>query len=546
VAIDVEVRRPPARTLAMARIARPSWSAPAWGAIGVTALFIGITCWWLSRDRSIPIWDAGLHLEITLNVYHSLSTGELNGALSTSAPYPPFAYFVGSLGMAIGGIGVAPPIIAENLFFFSLLALGCYQVGRLAFGPLAGLLSVVFALGSPLIIAQSHIFMTDAPETAMVAVSVWLIIATEGFSRLRISALAGLAVGFGMLTKEPLAIFVVGVVGVTAVRGGLRAWRGMAIFAVIALAIALPWYIHEWAKILEIKTEATASSTSFAPPGAESPNGIAPPRLSLENLEWYFWNISNWQLYLPLFLFTVTGWLWTVVGSVRRRPITRLAPELLVGSAVAWLVLTETYVHDVRYGMPLLLYLAVFGAGWIVRLGRRGRTVAIAALAVVVFANTLAINTGFGGIKAFWLSKESSSLERPGYVTFYSDEGFPVGAPHRDGDLVGMLRALRRYGVRKVTWLPSQARGPEFTRIGVSVLSRIAGLEPVEKFVAATSLTRHEAIFSHEKISPHETPPCVRLDGGTGVWVRIGNPVARGAQDFCPLPRPHFYGPKET
>jgi hypothetical protein len=32
----------------------------------------------------------------------------------------------------------------------------------------------------------------------------------------------------------------------------------------------------------------------------------------------------------------------------------------------------------------------------------------------------------------------------------------------------------------------------------------------------------------------------VRLDDGTGVWVRIGNPEAAGARDYCPLPKPHF------
>ena len=140
---------------------------------------------------------------------------------------------------------MAPPILAENLVFATLLALGCYKVGRLAFSPLAGLLAVVFAFGSPLIAAQFHVFMTDAPEAAMVAVSVWLVIASEGFTKLRTCALAGVAVGLGMLTKEPFPIFVLGVGLVTLGRGGRRAWPGVVVFAAIALMIALPWYVHE-------------------------------------------------------------------------------------------------------------------------------------------------------------------------------------------------------------------------------------------------------------------------------------------------------------
>src|SRR5580704_15724121 len=218
-ASEITAPRLRARATPLARLAELGWPAPAWGAIGVTVLFIGITCWWLTQDRSIPIFDAGLHLNLALNVHQELAAGNLGEALTLSVPYPPFAYLIGSLGIALGGVGVAPPILAENLVFATLLALGCYKVGRLAFGPLAGLLAVVFAFGSPLIAAQFHVFMTDAPETAMVAVSVWLVIASEGFTKLRTCALAGVAVGLGMLTKEPFPVFVVGVCLVTLVRG---------------------------------------------------------------------------------------------------------------------------------------------------------------------------------------------------------------------------------------------------------------------------------------------------------------------------------------
>ncbi|MFI5005203.1 MAG: ArnT family glycosyltransferase [Solirubrobacterales bacterium] len=546
-ATEVQPRnRYPAFAPAIARIARPSWPAPAWGAIGVTALFIGITCWWLSQDHHIPIWDAGLHLAFAFNVHQALGEGDLNGAFTSTAPYPPFAYLVGSVGVMLGGVAVAPPIIAENVFFVSLLALGCYQVGRLAFSPLVGLLAVVFALGSPLIIGQFHIFLTDAPETAMVAVSVWLVIATERFSRPGVSAIAGVAFGLGMLTKEPFAVFVIGVAAVTAIRGGLPAWRGLAIFTVIALVIALPWYLHERAQLEAIKTEATAPSGKIPVPGPESPKGIAPPRLSQENLQWYLWNFVNWQLWLPLFLFAAVGWWWTIVGFVRRRPVSRLAVELTVGAFVGWLIVTETYAHDVRYSMPLLVYLAVFGSGWIVALKPRWRALAASALVLVAVANTLGVSFGYGRPVSFTLPGwQPKDLEVPGGVTIYNNGGFAIGPPNREGDLLAMLQALRRYGIHTITWPPRDALEPDFTNIGVTDLARIAGIGTLENDSAITSLTRQDAILVHGKILPHEAPPCVDLENGNGVWLRIGNPVAHGAQDFCPLPKPHFYGPKE-
>jgi len=533
-------RKPAARTLPLARIARPQWSAPAWGAIAVTSLFIAITCWWLTQDRSIPIFDAGLHLSLAINVHHELSSGHLLKALTLSIPYPPFAYLVGSLGIALGGVGISQLILAENLVFVPLLALGCYKVARLAFGELAGLLAVVFALGSPLIVAQFHVFMIDAPETAMVAVSVWLVIATEGFARLKACAVAGLAVGLGMLTKEPFAIFLVGVVGVTAVRGGRGAWRGLALFAAVALVIALPWYVGEYKQIGPLGNEAAAASSAFSKYYIP---GVAPPRFSAANLEWYLWNLVNAQLYLPLLVFAAVGWVWTLIGFARRRPVSPLALELTVGAFLSWLILTETFAHNTRYSMPLLVYLAVFGAGWIVRLPAPARIATTAVLVLVTLANTLGASFGAGPKLELALGRSHPSLQQhPNTVTLLANQGFLVSQPRRDGDLLAVLQALHRSGVQEVDWPAEEALEPDFSEGGVVALVQVAGMKQVAEGVKAGKLTRRDAVLAHGKLQPHMPAPCVRLDDGTGVWVRIGDPQAAGAKDYCPLPKPRYYG----
>jgi 4-amino-4-deoxy-L-arabinose transferase-like glycosyltransferase len=608
-ASEITAPRVRARATPIARVTELGWPAAAWGAIGVTALFIGITCWWLAQDRSVPIFDAGLHLSLALNVHQELAAGNFGKALTLSVPYPPFAYLVGSLGITLGGVGVAPPILAENLVFVTALALGCYKVGRMAFSPLAGLLAVVFALGSPLIAAQFHVFMTDAPETAMVAVSIWLIIASEGFTKLRACAIAGVAVGLGMLTKEPFPIFVLGVCLVTLGRGGRRAWPGVAVFAVIALALAAPWYIHEHSLIQGIGDQATASSNAYPNSPGPGPKEIAPPRLSIANLEWYLWNLDNVELGLPLLALAAAGFVWTVASLVRSRPragggtgraraaarassearsssrqgrggkggqmkgkapparpkrwrsragggaavaeaaserpsVSPLALELTVGAFLSWLILTETYFHDTRYSMPLLLYPAVFAGGWIAHFTGRRRALAVGALTVAVVANMLGSTFGVG--KQFRITLPGASptaLQQPGYLTLYPG-GFLVSGPHRDGDLLATLRALRRGGVRYIVWNQQQGTfETSFSNGGVAALAQIAQLTPAATPTA--SLGRREAVMAHGKIAPHEVLPCVRLDDGSGVWIRIGNPTAPGAQDYCPLPRPHYYGPKQ-
>ncbi len=603
-ASELTASRLRARASPLARLTELGWPGPAWGAIGVTTLFIAITCWWLTQDRSIPIFDAGLHLNLALNVHKELAAGNLGNALTLTVPYPPFAYLIGSLGFAIGGIGVAPPILAENLVFVTLLALGCYKVGRLAFSPLAGLLAVVFALGSPLVAAQFHVFMTDAPETAMVAVSVWLIIASEGFTKLRICAVAGVAVGLGMLTKEPFPIFVLGVGAVTLGRGGRRAWPGVAVLAAIALAIALPWYVHEHALIQGIGNQATASSSAYPNSEGPAPKDIAPPRLSSANLEWYLWNLDNVELGLPLLLLAAAGFVWAVAGFVPRQarsgvagpsgpqsssegggqgrsrqggqtkakrpparsraskpragsraasarvdreraPVSPLALELTVGAFASWLILTETYFHDTRYSMPLLLYPAVFAGGWIAHFTGRARAVAVGALVAVVVVNMMGSTFGVGSQYRITLPGASpTALQQPGYLTLYPG-GFLVSGPHRDGDLLATLQALRRDGVRYLSWNQRQGTlDPNFSNGGVAVLAQIAQLQSPAPGTRVGSLGGRIAVMAHGTVSPGEVAPCVRLDDGTGVWIRIGNPAATGAQDYCPLPRPHYYGPK--
>jgi 4-amino-4-deoxy-L-arabinose transferase-like glycosyltransferase len=439
-------------------------------------------------------------------------------------------------------VGVAPPILAENFVFVSLLALGCYQLGRRAFNPAVGLLSVIFALGSPLIISQFHVFMIDAPETAMVAVCLWAIVATEGFSRIGVSALAGIAVGLGMLTKEPLAIFVVGPLAVTAIRGGRRAWRGLAVFTIIALALALPWYIHEHSAINGIGTEAIQ--------GSVSPRGIAPPRWSLENFEWYFWNLINHELLLPLFLFAAVGWTWMVIGLIRRRSVSRLAPELTIGAFVAWFGLTVTFVHDYRYSMPLLAYLAVLGSFWVTRLPRPGRIAAVAAFLLAVTVNTLGASFGAGVTLTTSLPGASATaLESPGQITFSSKEGFLVAGPKREGDLLSVMRALKRRGVEHILWEQGADQNrSDFSNLGIEALALIAGLdtrtEPPSSSAPPGAWSRF-AFFAYGPIADSEAQPCLVLDGSFGVWVQIGNPNAQGTRDYCPSHHPQVYGPSQ-
>src|SRR5262249_16935126 len=160
---------------------------------------------------------------------------------------------------------------------------------------------------------------------------------------------------------------------------GWRNWCGLAVFAALVFVIAAPWYIDHFSNLHEIVHLA----------GTNAVPGYAPPILSTANLLWYFWVTLNSLLLAPLFLLVLGGSIWTIVALARREEARALRLEFLAGGFVAWLAISLTPHHDIRYAMSLLPYLAVLGTGWIVHLPRAARLAAACVLVLAVAANTL-------------------------------------------------------------------------------------------------------------------------------------------------------------
>jgi 4-amino-4-deoxy-L-arabinose transferase-like glycosyltransferase len=483
-----------------------------------------------------------------------LQTGNLLGPLNHESPYPPFALLIGALSVFVGGVNVASPIIGENLIFVPLLALGCYQTGRLLFGAKAGMLAAILALGTDLITAQFHVFMLDAPEAAVVAVSIWLLLECEDFSRTRVAAVAGVAVGLGLVTKVQYPSFVIGIVLVALARGGWRNWRGLAAFAATALVIAAPWYVDhlsQFSTFLQVSTE----NPIVVP-------GDIPPTFSLGNFAWYFWNILNSQLLLALFLLLVGGTLWMVVtlarhgrealaasaanptGASAQQRLMGARLELFAGAFVAWLFITVTPSHDIRYAIPLLPYVAVIATGWIVFLPRALSWAGIAVLALGVISNTLGVTFGVGNSVQVMLAHPlPPGEELADSITVYSTSGFLVAGPSRDGDVPGLLGALRREGVRTVAWSVAQSSSGDFSLEGLLPLARISRLTPVLTERPEYSSSPTVATLIHTTVSARMPAPCTRVSDGTGVWVVRYDATAARLSYYCPSRRPRFYGP---
>lgn len=511
-------------------------------AIAATALFVLLSCWWLSQDRAMPYGDAAEHLYIAFGFHDDLQRGAWLAPFTTQSVYAPLTRLVGALAIFVGGRTVAAPIVAENLIYVPLLAVGCYRTAELVFGRAAGPLAVIFALGAPLIAEQFHVFMIDAPLAALVAMTVWLVLASDGFRRVDVAAGAGLLTGLGLLSKQSFPLYVAGLVAIVAIDG--RAWRrprGLVAFALVAFAVAAPWYVEHLSSFGAFRSVAEGEPTVA--------RLAKPALLSTANLGWYFWALASGLLFVPLLAFALAGVAKTAFAA---RPGARgqhRARQLLGGAALAWVAITAMPHHDVRYTEPLIVFLAVLGTGWIVRLRAAPRRTATALLLLAIAASTLGATFGVGPPSDALLPGNRNAPRGEGvpplnHLTVYSNHNFMVSGPRSGGDVLGLLKDLRRRGVREVLWLEAQAPQGyvDFSANGLLTFALIAQLH-IPSGAVQPALLDEQSAFLFRARRFGSARPCARLSGGHGLWIRLGDPWARGARDYCPRFTPRFYGP---
>ncbi len=511
-----------------------------WLLLAGVGAFVAVTIWWLTQDRRVQDWDNGLHTIDAYTIHGELSAGHLSAPFTEFNTYPPLGHLVGALGMFLGGVSPASVIVASNLVFVPLLAAGCFGVGRLVYGSRrAGLLAALFALGTPMVVSEFHEFMLDPQQAAMVAATVWAILACRRFERPGIAALAGALSGLAMLTKQTSAIFLAGPLAVMFLRGGWRNWRGILAFAAPLAVVGGPWYVYHRHELNGLVSVHDGESSSTA---ANAAGSIYPQRLSRKSFGWYFWDALNIQLLAPLALAVLIGAILAIRDCLRDRSPRNLRPELLGGLLVSWLGMTLITHKDPRYTLPALVYLAVLGSGWIATATRARRALTAVLLAVVAI-NLIGVSTGLGGPLRVTLPgapRDSVLAER--HITLYSPDGWLRGGPEHDGDVLGLMRGLRRVGVRTVTFDAASSDAIDFNTSGLQVLALQAGLQPAWVYDPA-GLGPRDAFLLRHFPQAGDPPPCRRLDDGSGVYVVLGNPVKPFAlyTFLCPGRRPLFY-----
>src|SRR5437868_4256424 len=225
------------------------------------AAFIAMSVWWLAQDSRVPDWDTGSHEGLANILYLQVANGRLTAPFTDFNSYPPLVHLLGAISIFVAGFHPMAIILSSNIVFVPLLAFGCFGVGRIAYGPRAGVLAAVLALGSPMLVSMMHEYELDPAQAAMVAISLWALLASRRFERVGIAAVAGGLVGLAMMTKQTSVVFLAGPVLVVVLRGGWRNPLGLLVFLLALAGVAGPWYAYHLHDLQGFVSSFTAPST---------------------------------------------------------------------------------------------------------------------------------------------------------------------------------------------------------------------------------------------------------------------------------------------
>lgn len=514
-----------------------------WWVVGAVLVFFAVTIWWLTQDNRVPDFDSGLHTVQAFAAHDDIAGGDLTAPFERFNTYPPLVHLLGGLATFVVGAHPWTMIVMQNVVFLPLLAISCYGVGRMVYGPRGGFLAAIFVLGTPIVVSEMREFYLDLPQAAMVAACVWALLASQRFEVVRLAALAGVLGGLAMLTKQTSVFFVAGPILVVVARGGWRHPRGLLAFAVALLVVALPWYLYHLAELREYARVQGSLDDGLG----NRPGGQYPDLDTAKNWFWYFWDFVNMQARAPLALAFFVGLGLAVRSIVRDRSPANLKPELVGGVVFSYVAMTLVHHKDIRYTIPALVFVAVIGAGWIAEVhGPRLRLALSTLLVAVCTLNFLGVSFGLGREIKVALPKACPTCPSPLYerqLRIFATDGWLRSQPDRNGDVLGMLRGLRRLGYDAVAVDGAAADSPDFNGSGIQAFARIAGLGVLT--LADPATIPDGAVYLRRRFfGPGAPAPCDRLDDGSSIYAILDNaslPPERWTL-VCPFRRPPLYG----
>jgi 4-amino-4-deoxy-L-arabinose transferase-like glycosyltransferase len=317
---------------------------------------------WILHDHQAPPWDQALYLHLSFVWRHSWHTGGLHRAVSAiyntdPGRAPLYPLLLTPIEAQWNGVNAA---LAANALMLGGTIIASAVIAARLFGRRAAIPAAIFVATCPILYGLSRTPLVDILLVLLVALSIMAAIVSSGFERRGWSIAFGVFAGLAILTKLTAPGFILAPAALSMALPNRFAHRrqltNLALGALIAAAISIPWYAVNFGASLDYLRSTTSGSLAI---------GTTPQPLTWHSFLRYTVGTLNFGIGAILVLVVV------VAGGVaafearhrfRRQNVVRVAiPVAWFG--VSFLATATAHNQDIRYLAPGITGVAVLAAG---------------------------------------------------------------------------------------------------------------------------------------------------------------------------------------
>lgn len=242
--------------------------------VGIVGAVVTVVQWWaIARLRPLGAFDADEagYLANALRLQRDLGTpsGFVHQLERTATG--PLAPMLSAVAATVGSRTVWWAMAVQPVLQV-VTAIGTTGVVRRLADRGAAVVAGLVVLGLPVALLAGRSYQLAGAAAASAVLAVWALLASERGTRLRPMLAFGCCVGALCLARTMTIAFLPAIaVGVLVfVERERRVWRHVVLSAVVALVVALPWYVLAWGPITDYLVEYGYGETS----GAYGPGSV--------------------------------------------------------------------------------------------------------------------------------------------------------------------------------------------------------------------------------------------------------------------------------
>lgn len=326
---------------------------------------------YLKIDTTPPIWDPACHSLQSIKIFDIINSPDLTFKNDLKAEivgctriYPPLVYLIIYPFYKIFGTTTDVAVGVISLVFYLILILSVYKIGELVSKKQwVGLLAAFLVTMYPFIYSSSKQFLLDLPLTAIVSLSIYLLLKSDNFKDRKYSVLFGIVLGIGFLVKEACIIFIVGPLSVALINepharvDKIKRYKNVFFSLIGTVCIVFIWYAHEFNAIHAYAKDFLFYKRTFFE----------------DDPVWY--EFDGLIYYIKGLILQQTSFFYFIIFIISLVIIFRKMNDskkiLLSWFFVSLLVLTLLKTKDYRWSMPILPAVAIISALGIKSISKR-------------------------------------------------------------------------------------------------------------------------------------------------------------------------------